>query len=478
MLSIFREPEIKTPHWLRETIGWKLSDVLFELKTTTGKDKIYLADVLRGIQVFGANGGGKTSGAGRTVARAFIENGFGGLVLCVKNDEAKTWRKYCKDAGREKDLVVVNAEGMFGCNIFDSLARDKSEDVRLSTISNFISDVATLYSRDGENKSGSDPFWEDERKKLIQEVIFITGKMFSSVTTRNLIEVLELAQSFAGENGMKSELDKHTFEIQLDRLLDQFPNHNRTSDSVRYFKKNFKELPSKTRGTIVSMVMSVIYPLTFDPLEKLFSKETNIKVEDVFNGKIIVIDVPIHGYGDVGKLTQLIWKKLFMKAVMERLETDGRPTFLWTDESQYFAEKKDSLFTTTTRSLKCSVVYLTQNLPNYYSHVGSEAAVDSIVGSFVMKIFHQNSEVKTNEWASRTIGKVMKQKKTHTSTNGKHSSSSVSTSESLEDDLLPSAFSTLKEGGFMHSNKSEAIVVLPRRLSSGKTWVKAEFRQD
>ena len=36
----------------------------------------------------GENGSGKTSGSGQLFARKYLENGFGGLVLCFKTDEA------------------------------------------------------------------------------------------------------------------------------------------------------------------------------------------------------------------------------------------------------------------------------------------------------------------------------------------------------------------------------------------------------
>jgi len=41
------------------------------------------------LTLLGPSGSGKTTGSGQALARAFLENGFGGLVLCAKADERR-----------------------------------------------------------------------------------------------------------------------------------------------------------------------------------------------------------------------------------------------------------------------------------------------------------------------------------------------------------------------------------------------------
>ena len=67
-------------------------------------------DACEGTQVFGATGSGKTSGSGRALARAFLENGFGGLVLWTKNDEPEFWLRYAREIGRESDIIQLSRE--------------------------------------------------------------------------------------------------------------------------------------------------------------------------------------------------------------------------------------------------------------------------------------------------------------------------------------------------------------------------------
>ena len=56
-------------------------------------DPFTLNDATQGVQIFGGVGSGKTSGSGRALAHAYLNAGFGGVVLCAKADEADLWRR-------------------------------------------------------------------------------------------------------------------------------------------------------------------------------------------------------------------------------------------------------------------------------------------------------------------------------------------------------------------------------------------------
>ena len=65
------------------------------------EDDFTIRQACEGISIMGGIGSGKTSGSGAQFARAYLRAGFGGLVLCAKNDEAELWREYAKATGRE-----------------------------------------------------------------------------------------------------------------------------------------------------------------------------------------------------------------------------------------------------------------------------------------------------------------------------------------------------------------------------------------
>lgn len=77
-------------------------------------------------------------------------------------------------------------------------------------------------------------------------------------------------------------------------------------------------------------------------LRELFCTTTNITPEACWEeGKIIVVDLPIHEWGKVGLYAQVAMKYLFQQAISRRdLAKNPRPCFLWADESHFFRDEQ------------------------------------------------------------------------------------------------------------------------------------------
>jgi type IV secretory pathway TraG/TraD family ATPase VirD4 len=135
----------------------------------------------------------------------------------------------------------------------------------------------------------------------------------------------------------------------------------------------------------------------------------NLTPDDIFAGKVVVINLPVAKYREAGQYAALIWAQLFQRAVDRRAYTppDTRPVFLWEDEAHYFTVDQDALFQTTARSKGISTVRLSQNLPNFLDAYGRDGRpkVDTLLGNHATKIFHRNGDPTTNEWASKVIAK-------------------------------------------------------------------------
>ena len=89
--------------------AWPLDTPLLHF-SDHAQDVWRIRDACEGAQIFGATGSGKTSGSGRALARAFLENDFGGLVLCAKNDEPELWLRYAEETGRQSDIIRLSHE--------------------------------------------------------------------------------------------------------------------------------------------------------------------------------------------------------------------------------------------------------------------------------------------------------------------------------------------------------------------------------
>jgi hypothetical protein len=76
------------------------------------------------------------------------------------------------------------------------------------------------------------------------------------------------------------------------------------------------------------------------------------------DGKIIVIDIPVDKYREIGQHAGVIWAQLFQRSVDRRryVAPFVRPVFLWEDEAHYFTIEHDARFQTTARKKGIAVV--------------------------------------------------------------------------------------------------------------------------
>lgn len=83
-----------------------LTDLNAPLLQLSPRDAWRLRDACEGTVIFGGTGSGKSSGSGRAIARAFLRAGFGGLVLCAKqDDERERWKAYARETGRARSTL-------------------------------------------------------------------------------------------------------------------------------------------------------------------------------------------------------------------------------------------------------------------------------------------------------------------------------------------------------------------------------------
>ena len=93
-------------------------------------------------------------------------------------------------------------------------------------------------------------------------------------------------------------------------------------------------------------------------LRKLFCTEQNFGPEDAFKGRVIVLNLPVKEYNELGQFAQVLFKFVFQRAVERRIagvdrktaEKTTRPVFVWADESQFFVNSYDALFQSTARA--------------------------------------------------------------------------------------------------------------------------------
>ena len=461
------------------------------LRDWGGGASFRLADALSGVCVFGATGSGKTSGPAKHLAYGYLSSGFGGLVLCAKAEERPQWEQWAAETGRTGDLRIIDGSGKYRYNFLEAEASRPGQGGGLTiNIVAILDEIAGAISKSqGSSEGGQgDKFWTDAlhhmNTNLVDLPIFAGLRvslplMRSIVNTapQTLDQINDLNwQTTSACAAILREADKETANASADIRAD-------FEECQNYWLQEYPVLSEKTRSIINLSFSMLARPLITRPLRRLFSTDTNITPEDTFDGKIIIVDLPVQEYRLAGRIANLAWKYCFQVAVLRRTPPTGRdcylrPSFMWLDEAQNFVTNFDAQYQAVARSAGGCSVFLTQNRESYRRVLGNNDAVDSLLGNLQAKFFCQNSGP-TNEWAAQLLGErwmkitsINAGQSTNdgqkTGVEGSHSSG-LARSDQRRFFVEPSVFTTLKRGGARHDFQVEAVVYNGGHLfSNGK----------
>lgn len=455
-----------------------------------------IRDAVEGVQIFGGIGSGKTSGSGRFIALKFLSNNFGGLILTAKPDEKKMWQQYCRECNREQDLIIVEPKGD---HFFNFLEYESSQGSDRSFTENIVQLLKTVIRASEEKSSGKsdDPFWETALDMLMSNTIDICMLAYGKVSVQMLFDIaqsiMKSSENSSFEKALNAAKEKIVKRIgeweaghDTDYLnsLDDFSYNGALFAKVpearllklvdQFFIDNFRKLSEKTRSIVDFSFTGFLFHLLKDPVYSLFcNTASTFDPESSIEGKIIMINLPVKIYHKVGRDIQIMFKYIWQRAMEKRdIEKNGRPVFLWADESQNFLHEYDSEYQATARSSRIATVYISQNVPNYYASMGgakSEYKVKSFLGTLGTKIFHANADIETNNYASQLIGEDYRldESESVSSSNGT-TTTSVSKSLKLDKKVRPEQFNGLATGGPKNNFKVDAYMHVQGMLLKGK----------
>ena len=448
-----------------------------------------LKDAFEGTQIFGGTGSGKSSGSGQALARAFLEANLGGLVLTAKTDEVLAWNEYAKAAGRETDLLIVEQGAPWRFNFLRyELNRPGVGAGHTENLVNLFCNVLEASERKHGQAGGNDSYWQRTLKQLLRNAIDLAVLAAGDVDLPGLYRIITSApRSPAEAIDEQWQKDSVCFALlehaqQTSKAKDRVNDYELTRD---YWLKEFPSLAAETRSVVVSTFTSMADCFLRGMLRTLFCSDLNFKPEDTFEGRIIILNLPVKEYNELGQFAQVLFKFVWQRAVERRIppgvsraaaEKTIRPVFLWADESQFFVTGYDSLFQSTARSSRACTVYLTQNLPSYlaaFSGPNSRAEAEAFLGNLQTKIFHANGDPSTNNWAADSIGRTRQIQYyggMSEGTGGKGGTTgmnqSAGGSQVFEFLVQPQEFTMLRTGGTEHDLKVDGII-----FQGGRRWI-------
>jgi type IV secretory pathway TraG/TraD family ATPase VirD4 len=455
-------------------------------KTCPPENYWCLKDAFEGVQIFGGTGSGKSSGSGQAIARAFLESNLGGLVLTAKNDEVLAWKEYAKAAGRASELLIVEPGGPYRFNFLRyELRRSGSGAGHTENLVNLFCSVLEAAERK-QGQGGGDAYWQRTLKQLLRNSIDLAIMALDDVELPSLYRIITSAPRSAEEAGSAEWRSNSAcfalIEVAEGRVKS---NPKRAGDfelTRDFWLLEFPNLAPETRSVIVSTFTSMADCFMRGMLRELFCSDLNFSPEDSFSGRIIILNLPVKEFNELGQFAQVLFKFIWQRAVERRIpagtdrktaQATARPVFLWADESQFFVNSYDALFQSTARGARASTVYLTQNLPTYFSAFGgqnSRSDAESFLGNLQTKIFHANGDPTTNNWAADSIGKTRQATfyggMSEAMARGGAMNQSAGGSMVIEFVVQPQEFTMLRTGGEESDFQVDSII-----FQGGRRWV-------
>lgn len=476
---------------------WNLDRVLFYFSKL---DALTIRQALEGIAIFGATGSGKTSGSAETIVEASMAAGMGVLATTVKTDECRRLIELARRTGRSRDVVVIDKSCRWR---FNAVNHEQNRTGAGAGQTENLVDLTTVclgLTRGGASRKGEGRedgrFWDDAFKQLCRNGFDLLRWGPGRVSIPDLHRVVSsMPKSLAESESRKWMETSDCFQWLLEAERKGVPSGAEAEfqNLQDYFLRKMPGLSDRTRSTIEMTFDSMVDVLNRGLGKQILCTDTTFVPEMIAEGKIVIMDLPIIEFGLVGRMVQGILKYCFQRAIERRDFSPGdRPVLLYSDEFQHFVNEHDMLFQTSCRSAGVATVYVTQNMNTIIAMLGGgdtgKEIAHSICDNLVTKIFHQNTSVETNAWASEMFGRGSRFRVNSSSSSQPIDSffgyssigqNSAGVSEQIEYQLQPGEFAKLSKGGPENNGIVGAYAFQGGRIfrTSGKPWMEVNFRQ-
>jgi type IV secretory pathway TraG/TraD family ATPase VirD4 len=420
-------------------------------------DAITLRQLMSGVICFGETGGGKSTTFGAQARSGLLRTNAGFIVFTSKMGDTEDWIQACRREGREKDVRVFGPGHPHRFDAFQYLWEAKG--TRGSTLTDNVLAAwdGLLEARNGgKSVQGSDPFWHLSVHDLASASITLLGTAGENISMGAIQRMI----SSAPESPDQVRSPEWQKESYVNALIDRSTSRknltpSQTTDlaaAIEYWLNQFPRLDPKTRSGVVCTFSSMSNAFCRGLLAELFSAGgEQLTPEDSFDGRIIIIDMPVKEFLDVGLFASVLWKLVWMRAA-ERRDRNRfpKPVVLWIDEAHNLVTRYDALFQATARSADIVSVYLTQNKDSLRERLGGttgEAAIEALLANLATKVFLSNAHAATNAWAATLCGETWATRSNVTASLGGEGNTSSSTVEMKRHLIEPIEFMRLKKRG-------------------------------
>lgn len=354
--------------------------------------KIYLnlPDACQNIVAFGGIGSGKTTRMIQPILNQLLQQDAGGLIFDIKGDFKNAVYSLTKLHSRTIKTIGIKQNGI---NLLKGLTPDMS--------ASFLK--SAFYLAGG---GSGDSFWIESATQLCKSALGILYFTPSAYTLEGLYH-------FLFTESIRNEILKH---IENQPLTSE---EKRRLDSYQmYYRDVYGNYEPKVQQSILATVAQVLSPFQDPALVDAFCQESpdNARIEDVLEGTIFLVDLPLAIWGLGAKAVYTFIKLRFFNVMQSRPNmpemNQDRPAFFMCDEYQEIisASKSgisDLNFWDKSRSAKCIGIISTQSVNSFRAAIGDKTLADTILQNFRgAKICFRTEDPETINFLNSIGGKI------------------------------------------------------------------------
>jgi hypothetical protein len=272
---------------------------------------------------------------------------------------------------------------------------------------------------------------------------FATGALMSIKVPRGLDETKEMMLKFIDASSRMTasleRLSKHqsvppamgalkTLLGQYEEILKSRQVEPQMDTIWAYFSEEYLNVANeKTAGSVAMVATNLVSIFVHPPYSEIFAPKSTFNFNMAIDeGKIVYLDMPSSYYGAAATVAAIAFKIDFFRCMLSRprltkRNPDGtkgtevvnqvRPMSYFCDEFASIVSTGDETgeagFMDKVREFKCGCLLGTQSIPMLLKKI-SEHEVDAILTNTACKLFLRNTDVKTNEYASKILGSEIK----------------------------------------------------------------------
>lgn len=393
-----------------------------------------LEDACQNVLVLGGIGSGKTTCVMQPLLLQCLDQQCGGLIFDIKGDVKEAVSTFA--ASTNRNLVVLGPTHR-----------------RINLIEGLTPEVAASFLKSAfllGNKGNVDSFWVDTASELCRNTL---GMLSFFPDRYNLQSLHQYLFELDAQDAINNDIDAllPTLPEREGRLLKTYCNYH---DLI------FSHFDAKIKSGVNATIAQALAPFNHpDLLDAFCSSDCSpAKMEDILNGMVYLVDMPLSIWGLGGKVAYTFIKLRFFNLMQNRNQhphhNKNNPVFFICDEYQEIVSaNRDGLsdlnFWDKSRSSKTIGIISSQSIASFYAALGSHDLAHALLQNFRQKLCLRTEDPVTLDFIERLVGRARTKKIADSYGNG-HQSKTISESrEGVVDAQL-----------FRELNPAQAVAIL------------------